>query len=212
VRLTEAEHGPLTTTFYCLRHAESEDNEARVYASAPPGRGLTERGRRQATGVRDLLAGRRLTAVYTSTAARAEQTGAIIADGGPPVHAIPDLLEYGIGELEDTAIPAADDASLAVLRAWIVEGDLSARVPGGESGEEVRHRFTQAMTTIAAVHAGGAVAVVSHVGTLTVGLLSLCTDLTPADVWGHPLPGATPLTVMHADTTWRCGPWPPTTL
>lgn len=198
----------MTTTFYCLRHGESEDNVARVYASAPPGRSLTRRGRTQAVAARDLLADQRLAAVYTSTAARAEQTGAILADDGRPVHAIPELLEYGIGTLEGTEIPDHDDAGLAVLRAWITEGDLTARVPGGESGEEVRHRFAVTMTTIATVHAGRTVAVVSHVGTLTVGLLALCADLGPDDVWGHPLPCATPLTVTYTGSTWHCGPWP----
>jgi broad specificity phosphatase PhoE len=199
-----------TTTLYCLRHAESEDNVDRVYASAPPGRGLTEHGRGQAAAARDLLADQRLAAVYTSTAARAEQTGAIIADDRAPVHAIPELLEYGIGMLEDTAIPATDDASLAVLRAWITDGDLAARVPGGESGTQVAHRFALAMTTIAAVHASGTIVVVSHVGTLTVGLLALCADLTPGDVWGHPLPAATSLTVTVTGSAWHCGPWPRT--
>jgi broad specificity phosphatase PhoE len=197
------------TTLFCLRHAESEDNAARVHSSRPPGTGLTERGRRQAAVARDQLAGRHLAAVYTSTAARAEQTGAVVAQpSAARVHTMPELLEYDLGEFDGTTMAGGGGRTLAVLRAWITEGDLAARLPGGESGFEVRARFGTAMTAIAAAHAGADVAVVSHVGTLTVGLLALCDDLTSDQVWGLPLPNATPLTVTFDGTSWHCAPWP----
>jgi broad specificity phosphatase PhoE len=198
-----------TTTLHCLRHAESTDNAARVYSSRPPGADLSERGRAQADALRP-PPGRRLAAVYASTALRALRTATALADPlGLPVHSTPDLLEYDIGALEGTPIPGTgDDPCLAVLRAWIVAGDLTARMADGESGHEVRTRFAAVMTAIAAAHPGENVALVSHVGTLTVGLLALCENLTPDDVWGRPLPNATPLTVTFDGTTWRCARWP----
>ncbi|MEV5409816.1 histidine phosphatase family protein [Thermopolyspora sp. NPDC052614] len=157
----------------------------------------------------DHLTGCGVSAVYASTARRAVETAESLADVlRVPVHRTSRLLEYDIGELEGQPIPAGDDQCLAVLRQWVLEERLDARLPGGDSGLEVRQRFEAAVTDIAAAHEGGAAAIVGHVGTMTVGLLGLCRNLTANDVWGHPLPHARPLTVTCDDGTWRCSPWP----
>jgi broad specificity phosphatase PhoE len=122
----------------------------------------------------------------------------------------PGLVECGIGECEGSTDAASQTRCVDLLRAWIVDGDLEARIPGGDSGRELSTRVTAALTAVAAAHAGRSVIVVSHVAALTVGLLALCADLRPAAVWGRPLPHATPVLVRPGRGGWSCASWPET--
>jgi alpha-ribazole phosphatase/probable phosphoglycerate mutase len=66
----------------------------------------------------------------------------------------------------------------------------------------------QAQSATESLRESGTVLVASHVGTLTIGLLSLCPNLTSADVWGTALPHATAIVVDDIDGTWSCRSWP----
>jgi broad specificity phosphatase PhoE len=197
-------------TILCLRHAQSMDNVTRIYASRAPGLGLTEAGQGQAAALGNALAGENIVAVYSSTALRAAQTAQAIADGhGLAVQQVPGLLEFGLGEIEGTPILDRDDPTLAVFRQWVTRDRLDVRLPGGESGREVCDRMAAALTTIAEANAdAGPAVVVSHVGSLTLGLLHLCRNLTADQVWARPLPNAVPLTLTRDSTGWQCSPWP----
>ena len=176
---------------WCVRHAESEAN-AQVPGAADDG-GLTELGRRQALAAARTLAGEPVAAVYASTMLRARQTADFLAAAlNADVAAVPELVEV--------------DASADVLRAWIVEEDLSLRAADGESGAEVVARVTAAMQRIADAHPGDTVAVVGHVASLTVALARCCA--LGATVWGAPLPNARPFLVEWDGQTWRCPAWP----
>jgi alpha-ribazole phosphatase/probable phosphoglycerate mutase len=172
---------------------------------------LTERGRAQAAAMARALTP--VDHVYTSTAERARlsepgrrrrRSPALKVSRSP---VMPGLVEMEIGDLEGTADPAARAWTAAVLRAWVVDGDLDARVADGETGRAVVARITAAFETIAAAHRdGGTVAVVGHVASLTAELSVLC-GLGPA-VWGAPLPHAVPFQVLRDGLGWRCVTWP----
>jgi alpha-ribazole phosphatase/probable phosphoglycerate mutase len=174
---------------WCLRHADAQHGTAGIAGAAP----LTARGRHQAIAAAQTLAGEPITRIYCSTALRARQTAALLAPVlTVDVTALPELVEV--------------DVTARVLRAWIVEQDLGLRSAGGESGCQVVARVTAAFQRIALTHPGETVAVVGHVGSLSVALGRLCA--LGAMVWGTPLPHAHPFPVEWDGRTWRCPAWP----
>jgi alpha-ribazole phosphatase/probable phosphoglycerate mutase len=191
-----------------MRHGESR-NVVTGTAGAVPNAPLTARGRDQAAAASRALAADLPAAVYTSSALRARQTGAIVAGSagiGGDRRALPSLGEVGIGALEGSTDPAVHRRTAEVLHAWVVGRDLGPRVADGESGHDVLDRMTGAFEEIARAHPGGTVAVVGHVAALTVALSHLC-DLGSA-VWGTPLPHAEPFLVEYDGHAWHCRDWP----
>ncbi|MEU6833074.1 histidine phosphatase family protein [Nocardia beijingensis] len=194
----------------CVRHCQSVDNAAGIHSSRPPGTGLTELGGRQAHAVFTVIGEEPVAAVYTSTARRAVETGEIVAAGfGLAATADQGLLEYSIGTLEGGRGGFVGRQSQELLRRWLVDDELDAALPAGETGRAVVERFRASMTRIAQAHRGETVVVVTHVGTLTVGLVSLCSDLDVARVWGRPLAHGVPVVVTWRESgEWSCAHWP----
>ncbi|PZG14111.1 histidine phosphatase family protein [Nonomuraea aridisoli] len=188
----------------CLRHAEAGNTGT---PGALPLVRLTPAGRRQAAGVARLLHDEGVTRVYASTAARSRETADIIAGTlGVPVAVVAGLGEMGLGRLEGSGDAATRARTLAVLRSWLVDGELGEAVADGEDGHTVAARVATALTSIASAHPGETVAVVGHVASLTTGLDALCG--LGRRVWGAPLPHAAPFPVEWDGRTWRCPSWP----
>ncbi|KQY63865.1 MULTISPECIES: histidine phosphatase family protein [unclassified Nocardioides] len=146
------------------RHGEAEYEQPEL---ADEGGSLTTLGRQQAAGLAGRLADRKVSHVYTSTLARAVQTGEIVAAAlGISVTTRRALVEYGEGELTD------DDAFTEIYRRW-TDGDLDVRVPGAETGAEGIERFRSALSEIADQHRGEDVLVISHGGLLRMGVPAL---------------------------------------
>ncbi|MEW1845707.1 histidine phosphatase family protein [Nonomuraea angiospora] len=220
----------------CLRHAESENVVAGVAGALPPAE-LTPKGRAQAAEAAERLRGAGVTRIYASSAVRARQTAAIIAQalGVREVVALEELVELGIGRLEGSTDPAVRARTAEVLRSWVVDGRLGEAVADGETGHAVVARVAAAFASIAAAHPseptthpsetvahpsetvadpgepathpGGTVALVGHVGSLTAGLSVLCRGLGER-VWGAPLPHAVPFPVEWDGRAWGCASWP----
>jgi broad specificity phosphatase PhoE len=180
----------------CLRHGESE-NVLRGASGQVPAAALTAAGREQARAVR--LAG--ITHAYASATVRARQTAELL---GAPVTELAGLGEMGVGSREGEVDAELRRETAEVLRAWVVDGDLSRRVGDGESGHEVLTRMTDALDLVA--DRGGRPVVVGHVGTLTVAASVLCG--LGGSVWGAPLPPAVPFVLRRDRTRWHCPRWP----
>ncbi|GAA3719095.1 2,3-diphosphoglycerate-dependent phosphoglycerate mutase GpmB [Nonomuraea antimicrobica] len=197
----------MSVRLLCLRHAESENVVAGA-AGALPGAELTPRGRAQAARAAHLLRAEGIAKVYAGDAVRARRTAEIIAGTlDADVAVLPALAEMGLGGAEGTKDRAVRARTAEVLRSWVVDGDLRAAVGDGEDGQAVTARVIAALTSIAAAHPGGTVAVVGHVASLTAGLSVLCG--LGGRVWGSPLPFATPFLVEHDGGSWHCRTWPP---
>jgi len=195
---------------WCLRHGESA-NVVSGQSGALPGAALTRTGREQATAAAATLAtlDRRPTRIYASTAVRAIQTADLLVSAlalREPLIPVNGLVEVGIGDREGDTDEPIHAETAEVLRTWVVDGGLHARVADGETGHEVVTRVTTALRTIAAENQGGVVALVGHVASLTAGLSALCG--IGEDVWGRPLPHAVPFRVHTDGRTWRCPQWP----
>jgi probable phosphoglycerate mutase len=153
------------TTMVIARHGEAE-YEAPTWAEE--GGSLTVRGRRQAAELAEALASQRVAHVWTSTLARAVQTGEIVAARlGVGVTTRLGLREFDIGD--HRGVPLEEDPFLETYGRWLA-GHLEERVPGAENGREVADRFAEVLHEIADAHPGETVLVVSHGGAIGIGV------------------------------------------
>lgn len=162
------------STLYLVRHGQTHYNvEGRLqgWCDSP----LTRDG---VAGVRETagrLAGRSFSAAYVSTSPRALATAEMLLEHHPrvPLRAVPDLREFGFGDLEGTReldlLPEVDPYDM-----WegVVSGTFGG-FPGGETGERYRSRVLRAFRAVEASHPEGEVLVVSHCLTLMTYLASI---------------------------------------
>ena len=89
------------------------------------------------------------------------QTAEIAASGlGVTVTTREGLREFSVGSFEGSR---AEDPFAETYAAWLA-GDLDRRLPGGETGAELRHRMHHVLFEIAERHRGETVLAVSHGG------------------------------------------------
>jgi broad specificity phosphatase PhoE len=144
-----------------VRHGESTANAQGLLLGRTDA-ALTEKGRRQAASVRQLLSAP-VSAVRTSPLGRARDTAALL-DLGVPIEVDDRWLEVDYGEFECQPLR---DIPAAIWQEW--RRDPSFRPAGGESLAEVDTRIAAACTELFAVDGAGArgdqgdVVVVSHV-------------------------------------------------
>lgn len=149
------------TTIFLARHGESDWNVEKRFQGHSD-RPLTERGRKQAHALADLVASEKIDAVYTSPLSRAQETAEIVAGraGLEPV-ALPELREVDTGSWSGL--------SRADVEARFPEGFSRWRSGGsgwedGETYEQMAERVIGALRTIAEDHPDGRVLVISHGG------------------------------------------------
>lgn len=151
------------------RHGETE------YETPPfnaEGGSLTALGREQARGLGERLTGERVAAVVCSDLSRAVQTAEIAAGVlGLPVKVRRGLYEYPAGDY--VGKPWVSGTLEPMVTAWLA-GDLSAGLPGGETGHQVVERVLTVLDDLADAYRGETVLVVSHGGVILamMGLLA----------------------------------------
>jgi broad specificity phosphatase PhoE len=188
------------TTMVVARHGEAE-YEAPTWADE--GGSLTLRGRRQAAELAESLASQRVAHVWTSTLARAVQTGEIVAAKlGVGVTTRLGLREFDIGE--HRGVPLEEDPFLDTYGRWLA-GHLDERVPGAESGREVADRVAAVLREIADEHPGETVLVVSHGGAIGVGV----PNLARMDAEFKRLDNCDTVEVLADADGWVCTRWGP---
>ena len=157
---------------FVARHGEA------VYESellSDAGGWLSPTGRLQARHLADRMVPERVARVWSSDLARAVQTAEIAAGVlGVDVVVREGLREFGVGHAAGTT--GEPDPFAETFAAWL-GGDLSARIPGGESGEEVAGRYAAVLDEIADAHRGESVLVISHGGVMCMALSALARNL-----------------------------------
>lgn len=192
------------------RHGQTDANVKMSMDSLPPGGPLTEQGRRQADELVAALAAEPVTAVYASTAIRAQQTAQPIArHHGLDVRIAEGLQEVFLGDYEGRNDIDALRAFGGVFEKW-VGGDRSSSVPGGETGQHAVDRFTKALHEITASHTTGAVVVVSHGAMLRLATPLLANNLHTFDGELSRLENTARI-VLEEDSSapggWHCVEW-----
>jgi len=144
-----------------IRHGQTPSNIHNLLDTSVPGPGLTELGQAQAAAVPAALAGEEIDALYVSNLTRTALTAAPLAEARGLAPLVREgLREISAGELEMKADTASIMAYLETVKAWLT-GNLSARMPGADTGHDIVERFDAVVREAAGKHAG-TVAMVSH--------------------------------------------------
>lgn len=141
-----------------IRHGVTDATGKHLYGRGP-GVHLSQRGREQAHGLAQRVAGVRLDAVYSSPLERCMETAeAVAAAAGLQVRTLPGVLEVDVGRWTGRTF-----ASLRRTKQWrlIHEVPSATAFPGGESLAAAQHRTVAALAEVVERHRGP-VAVVSH--------------------------------------------------
>jgi broad specificity phosphatase PhoE len=177
------------TTFYFVRHGQSEGNAARIFTGQTDSP-LTERGRQQAVAVADELANVKFDRIVSSDLSRTRDTAEVIAKRhGMAVEVLPELREIDVGERT-----GKDFDETAALPGWNEDGFVAW--PGGESLDEVLGRTLGAVERLTRESPGKTILIVGHGGVNRIllshflGILPKL-DRTPG--------GNTNISVVHTD-------------
>ena len=167
------------TTIYLLRHGESEANVRRVFSNGKLDLPLTPLGRDQAACAGCWLRGKGVTHVYSAPLLRAQQTAGILAEqlGLEQPTVLDDLDEVRVGDLDTREDADAWAQYDVVFKGWL-DGDDSARFPGGESFAQARARYESALKQIAGQHPNGTVVAATHGGIQLTVLPRLCPTIS----------------------------------
>lgn len=190
-----------------VRHGQTDANVRGALDSRPPGEPLNERGHRQAAALARRLADDPVTAVYASRATRAQQTAAPLATVlDLEVIVLDGVHEVFVGDLEGREDPAALVAFHDIYdRFW--QGELDARLPGGESAIDLRARFVPAVEKVMD-GADGSVVLVSHGAAIRLGAAALLGDTAETAYVAN-----TGVVVLRQDETaatgWTLDHWDP---
>ncbi|MBA3020616.1 histidine phosphatase family protein [Propionicimonas sp.] len=147
-----------------VRHGQTSSNVRLLLDTAAPGADLDDTGRQQALGLVSRLEHEVIDAVYASNLVRTQQTVAPLAEvRALDVQVLPGLREIPAGHAE-----MGNDASsyVTTMLRW-GNGELTARIPGGENALEFMERYDQAIAEIATGGHATALAV-SHGAALRV--------------------------------------------
>ena len=145
------------TTFYLVRHGESEGNAARIFTGQRDSP-LTARGREQAEAVAEELEKVKFDRIVSSDLSRTRDTAEVIARRqGIPVEVIPELREINVGDRTGTPFDEARG-----LPNWSDEGFVAW--PGGESLDQVLARTRGAIERLTRESPGKTILVVGHGG------------------------------------------------
>lgn len=164
-----------------IRHGQTPANVRGEIDTARPGPALTKLGRAQAAALPDTLASENIDGIYASQLVRTQQTAAPLARVRGEMHRVvlPGIHEIEAGDLEGRTDDEAVRAYVEVIWAW-GDGDLAARMPGAEDGNEFYGRFDADLARVAADHDRDAtVAVFSHGAAIRVWAAARATNLLP---------------------------------
>ncbi|MGL3807792.1 histidine phosphatase family protein [Paeniglutamicibacter sp. R2-26] len=154
-----------------IRHGETASNVAQALDTAAPGAPLNEVGLAQAESLALQLAEDRLDAVYSSPLIRARMTATPLAAArGLMLAEHAGLSEISAGDLEMRTDAEAQLAYRDVFFRWL-QGDLTAKIPGGEDGRTALDRFS-AVIEQAGAEGTESLAVVSHAAMLMTWMAS----------------------------------------
>ena len=177
------------TTFYFVRHGESEGNAARVFTGQTDSP-LTPRGREQAEAVADELAKVKFDRIISSDLSRTRDTAEMIAKRhGLPVEVMPELREINVGDMTGKTFDETRG-----LPNWNDDGFISW--PGGENLDQVLARTLRAIDRLRRESPGKTILVVGHGGANRILLSHFLGILPKLD---RSPGGNTNISVVHTD-------------
>lgn len=167
------------TNLIIVRHGHTALNNGDRFRGQTP-TPLSERGRKEAALTAEAVSSRwKLSAVYTSSVPRAQETAQAIADPfGLKAVDEPGILDMDYGDWTGLSFDEAKAHDPEIYRTCFGRSS-QFRAPGGESFEELRERSVAAVKAIAERHEGQDVAIVTHtviIRLILLGFLDMSTD------------------------------------
>ncbi len=197
--------------FWFVRHGESEINVDSIPHTSPDdgvSYPLTRTGVQQALALGESLAAAPVTTIYTSTRLRAIQTADAVAfRHGLSLALAPAAVEIDLGMPLDA--PDSAGAYRELVRKWLVDKDVNARIGEGESLLDAQRRFLPFVRELMNRHADdtGVVVIVSHSATLGLLVPMLAPNVPEAYLLTHPLPNAGIIKTELRDGRLFCIEW-----
>jgi len=190
-----------------MRHGQTHANVSGELDTAHPGVELTDLGRAQALAASRALSDEPLDAIYVSSRVRTHQTAAPTAsDRGLVLTQLDGLEEIQAGDFEMRNDHDAIAGYIGSVATWL-DGDLTHRMPGGETGEEFLARFDAAVRAIVEADHRAAL-IVSHGAALRTWVSARMESHPSAPPVTQPLHN-TALIVLEGDVAagWRMVSW-----
>lgn len=190
-----------------MRHGQTHGNVAGALDTGMPGLDLTDLGRAQAEAAARVLDGNGIEQVYVSKLVRTHQTAAPLAG----VRRIDPVELAGVHEITAGAYEMATDHDsvkgyMSTVHSW-VRGELSVRMPGGETGTEFLERYDADVEQV--VESGaGALLLVSHGAAIRTWVASRVADANGRPEAVQPLHNTAVITLEgHPRTGWKLVDW-----
>lgn len=196
---------------YFIRHGESEANLVNEFSNRNHEKHpLTEKGRQQAQALAEQLRDVKFSAIYASPMLRARQTAEIL--NGPhalEIQITPAICEHDAGDLEGRSDRAAWDEYNKLFETWIVTRNFEARMPNGESFNEMVARFRPFLADLAQKYAGtdANVLLVGHAGIFHAMLPAYLSNVDYAFGYKHILGNTALVLVEHNGGAPVCISW-----
>jgi probable phosphoglycerate mutase len=192
-----------------VRHGETDWNKIRRIQGGGSDTQLNKRGEQQAEGLAFRLSQERIQAIYSSALHRTLDTARAIARYHQlEVEIEPSLNEISAGELEGVLMERIG-GRLDQLLTGGGQGDVTFKVPGGESLSEVQQRAWRTIQRLVNQHPDGVLVVVSHyfiILTIICAVLNLPLSqidrlsLSPGTISTIVFDGQTPRLVLFNDS------------
>lgn len=158
---------------YIIRHAETELNKKGIVQGGGIDSDINEYGKWQAEQFYQHYKHIAFDAVYCSTLKRTQQTVEKFFEKAPWVEFLPELNEISWGKMEGQPATEEQKKEYATLIKTWQEGNIEAKIEGGESALSVQNRLKKAMKKIHYNHAKGNVLLCTHGRTLRILLCTL---------------------------------------
>jgi broad specificity phosphatase PhoE len=163
---------PLTTQVILVRHGQSQGNAEGRFGghTATP---LSARGRRQARITARVLAGERISAIYSSDLLRAIETAEPLARiARIEIEPTEAFRERSVGVMEGLTFEEAAEAHPEQYAA-LLRRDFDHIMSGGESYRQLLERARAKLDEAIERHKGGRIIIFSHTGTICILTLHL---------------------------------------
>ncbi|MCZ4549402.1 histidine phosphatase family protein [Williamsia sp. 1138] len=198
------------TTLHLVRHGETTSNVLQRLDTALPGAGLTDFGARQAVRYALERPDAETPILISSAARRAQQTAELIGSvWGVPNDVRDGLFEVQVGDLEDQTSEDAHKVFGATVRSWF-SGDTAARIPGGESLDDVYARYLPVIDAIAEEYLSGPNAREVHLVSHGAAIRLVAAHLVgmPAEfALAHHLKNTGSIELTRTPDGWTCERW-----
>ncbi|MCC8408013.1 histidine phosphatase family protein [Mucilaginibacter sp. UR6-1] len=135
-------------TLYIVRHGQTDLNKQGIVQGRGMNTDLNEEGRAQAALFYEAYKQVPFDKIYISELKRTQQSIQQFIDQGIPYEKLAGLDELAWGRLEgQPSTPENKSAFLDLMRNWL-DGNLDAKIEGGESPNEVKLRQEEALKVI----------------------------------------------------------------